>query len=98
MNNKLSIIKPVPEQLSSINEFSGLVKNNDSISLKLEKCIINRDNNLGESSNENEDNINQEYKIYNLDVVDKNKEIVMIFGNEYRSFTFKKYNESMKSP
>ena len=98
LNNKLSIIKPAPEQLSSINEFSGLVKNNDSISLKLEKCIINRDNNLGESANENEDNINQEYKIYNLDVVDKNKEIVMIFGNEYRSFTFKKYNESMKSP
>ena len=91
--NKLSIINQVPEQLSSINEFTDLIKNKKSISLKLDQYIINRDNNLGESVGENKDNINQEYKIYNLDVVDKNKEIVMIFGNEYRRFTFEKYNE-----
>ena len=100
-NNKLSIINMVPEQpeqLSSINEFSGLMKNNKSVSLKLNRYVVNRDNNLGESVGENEDNTNPEFKVYNLDVVDKNKEIVMIFGNEYRSFNFKKYNESMKLP
>ena len=69
---------------------------NKSISLKLDKYIPkNRDNNLSESVGENNDNINQEYKVYNLDVVDKTKEIVMIFGGEFRQFTFEKYNESM---
>ena len=73
------------------------MKENKGIFLKLEKHIINRDNNLNEEDKEQKDNNNQVYKIYNLDVSDKNKEIFMIFGNESFSFTFDKYEDSMKS-
>ena len=96
-NVKLSLINNVPQELVSSIQFSNFMKENKGIFLKLEKHIINRDNNLNEEDKEQKDNNNQVYKIYNLDVSDKNKEIFMIFGNESFSFTFDKYEDSMKS-
>ena len=97
LNIKLSLINNVPQELPSSIQFSNFLRENKGIFLKLNKHFYNRDNNLNEEANEQRENNNQVYKIYNLDVNDKNEEILMIFGNDIFNFTFDKYEDSMIS-
>ena len=96
-NNEISSINNNINEKFSFDDFSNLIKDNKCIYLKFKGHAKNKDNNVSKNDEEEKENKEKEYKIYNLDVIDKNKDIGMVFGDELRMFTFEKYSESMNS-
>ena len=96
-NNEISSINNNINEKFSFDDFSNLIKDNKCIYLKFKGYAKNKDNNVSKNDEEEKENKEKEYKIYNLDVIDKNKDIGMVFGGELRMFTFEKYSESMNS-
>jgi len=93
---KPSVINNVSEQ-PSFNNLT-ILKDYKGISLKLKTISKNIDNNVNDvkqSINNNEKN--NDCKIYNVNIIDKNKEVVIVSGNECQFFNFEKNIESSQS-
>ena len=86
---KQSLIKNVSEQ-PSFNNLT-IFKDFKGILLKLKSNPKNMDNNMNDVkiSVNNKEN-NGDCKIYNVNIIDRNKEVALVFGNECQFFNFEK--------
>ena len=95
-SGKLSLINNVSEQ-PSFNNLTFL-KDYKGISLKFKTISKNIDNNMNDAKQSINDNEkNKECKIYNVNIIDKNKEVVIVSENECQFLNFDKNIEASQS-
>ena len=91
-NNKdLSIIKNTTNILS-LTDFNTMIKEDKGIGLKLEQIgKIEGDKNNDENNNIVNEKIN-DYRIYNVNIQNEEKDVVLTNGNEFKTFSVVKNN------